>query len=161
MSHPCHGVKVGFYTTLAKAEAAVLELSKSWSSRLSHEVEILSLPVRKIVPRDIAKSDFEVTWQGKLEGTFDPRYPRTGLPAANTAELNSTPRNKAYLVVHPFDYHGVNESRMMELYAFKSEEAASRTVSALSTNLPRDSFGYLELPVDGNPSGHTFDYHVQ
>src|SRR5579864_3760300 len=57
------GVKIGFYSSYAKARRAAIELRKNWNDSSHHDVEILKFRLAK---RAIAsKVPTELTWQGE------------------------------------------------------------------------------------------------
>lgn len=143
-----HGVKVGLYTSHAKAVAAYRILRRQYDEKRQQDLKVLQFPVRHQVLRQPPE---ETTWMGdEVFGmyTFEPENDGDG-------DLTLAPppaSKKAYLVVQPIDYRDMKASRRMELYVAEDEKTATRIAKQLKHGFPRESFGVMPLPVDEDPT---------
>lgn len=153
-----HGVKVGLYSTLEKAMRAEEELREDGHN--DENIEIIKFKVHhRVPPKTKLPSEEELTWGGKpvLE------IGRESLvTAGRDTKLSKNSDEHAYLIVYPFEYHGVRDSRLMELLVVGNEDLAIKTRDAYVSKLGPDTrIGYMVLPIDESPKGKIFNYDQQ
>ena len=148
------GVKIGLYSTKAKAEQAVYLVQEYLKQNNDDYFELLVDEFKIEATQRLTM--IEPTWHGK-EVLYQIGPFMNNFVKDNGEKLEKISDKAGYLLVEPIYYHGVEGSRLMELGVFLDPKLALEVAEKLGSH-----FQVMGLPIDQVPqSKGNYSYQNQ